>query len=102
MKTSTVLELVRVVATVQTPKFNEIPNRRKAGIRYHEVAELPRDEQWLLQAVHMHMDTDNKMAAVSLECWLLGRSPAMTVTEAEREQIRQLARERGISLKNER
>lgn len=102
MNSSMVLKLVQAVAVVQTPQFNEIPNRRKAGIRYHKVAELPRDEQWLLQAVHLHMDTDNKMAAISLECWLLGRSPAMTVTEAEREQIKQLAAERGISLKNER
>lgn len=78
-----------------------IPNRFKAELRIAE-EDLPGEELRLLEEVRNRMGGHLKHAPLSLECWLTGRSPAMTVTEGERDHIRAIAREMNISLRNER
>lgn len=80
----------------------EIPNRYKAGIRIPFWEELPPIELRLLSEVRGAMGGQWKWSSLSLEMWLVGRSPAMTVTEGERGIISDIARDLGISIKNER
>lgn len=92
-------ELFRRIARGNEPYT--IPNRFQAGLRVAE-EDLPGEESRLLDAVRDRMGGPWKHAPLSLECWLVGRSPAMTVTEGERYHIWTIAREMNISLRNER
>lgn len=93
---------VEVTDPRSRPQINIVPNRFKERIRMRTVEDLPHDERWLVQAVRIRTDMVSPQAAVSLECWLLGKMASMSVTEEERQHIKLLAEERGISLVNER
>jgi hypothetical protein len=78
-----------------------VPNRFKT---HEQVLEenLPDEEARLLEEVRTRMGGPFKHAPLSFECWLIGRSPAMTITEGERGIIQAIAQEMNISLRNER
>jgi len=78
-----------------------VPNRRK-----HKKAlsadRLPYIELRLLDLVEEQMGGRLSHPYISLKCWLLGLTPAMTVTEAERQEIRTIADLIHVSIRNER
>lgn len=80
----------------------EIPNRFRDSTLIPSWEELPPIELRLLAEVREAMGGQWRWSSLSLEMWLVGRSPAMTVTEGERYHISEIARDLGVSIKNER
>lgn len=92
---------VELYHRIREPHLVLVSNRYKEGFPPCTLEELSPKERQLLAAVG-RIFVKTSTPYISLECWLCGRIPAMTVDEVDRAVIYTIAYYLGLSLVAER